>query len=73
MLITQLYPWLSVRETSTNEVAEELTPEENPSKTETKESKPEETVKQKDPVPEKSHSGNGCLGGRGNMQEKFSV
>lgn len=53
MLITQLYPWLSVRETSTNEVAEELTPEENPSKTETKELTPEETVKQKDSVPEK--------------------
>ena len=53
MLITQLYPWLFVRETSTNEVAEKLMPEENPSKTETKEPTPEETVKQKDSVPEK--------------------
>ena len=28
MLIMQLYPWISVRETSTNEVAEELITEE---------------------------------------------
>ena len=42
MLIMQLYPWISVRETSTNEVAEELITEEKNSKSEVAETKKEE-------------------------------
>lgn len=42
MLIMQLYPWISVRETSTNEVAEELITEESNSKKEPGETKGEE-------------------------------
>lgn len=59
MLIARLYPWLSVSETSTNEVVEELMSEENSLITEPEEpepeepEEPEEPVKQKDSVPEK--------------------
>ena len=53
MLIAQLYPWLSVTEISTNEVVEEMMSEENLSKAEIKEPKPEETVKQRECIPEK--------------------
>lgn len=42
MLIMQLYPWISVRETSTNEVAEELITEEKICKKEAEEPKEEE-------------------------------
>lgn len=42
MLIMQLYPWISVRETSTNEVAEELITEEKICKKEAVEPKKEE-------------------------------
>ena len=53
MLIAQLYPWLSVTEMSTNEVVKGMMSEENLSKAEIKEPKPEEMVKQRECIPEK--------------------